>query len=221
MYILNHAAEKIAKFNSGISSTVTFYHDVLNARGENKSLVDESGNVGDTFLGMIEEAVRYYFKMDRGGRMGDKEEFIKRLKRKVASDKMKETLARLRDVNIVSPNLDDYKSDAEQLYESFSSGEDGLSADGSYFYVGATKVMHCLLPEPFVMLDKNVAKAVLNLRPPQYYSFTQFWTTMSKCRNELLEWRRIYGKTDSLLVLDLKPTTLTRIFDKCASTMGK
>jgi len=221
MYILKNAEQKIAKFNSGISSKVKFYHDVLNAREENKSLVDESGNIGENSLSMIEKALRHYFKMARGGRMGSEEEFIKKLESKLESDKIRRILARLRDVSIVSPNLEDYKSDAEKLYEPLSNCENGLSVDRTGFYVGATKVMHCLFPELFVMLDQNVAKTVLNLRPPQYYNFTQYWKAMNKCRNELMEWQKLYGNTDSLLELDLKPTTLTRIFDKCASTMGK
>jgi len=85
--------------------------------------------------------------------------------------------------------------------------------------VGATKVMHCLFPELFVMLDQNVGKA-LGYRPGQYNNFFCYWNAMDICRNELEEWVEINNNTDSLLQLDTQPTTLPRIFDKCASIMS-
>lgn len=220
MNILKNADQKIRKFNSGISPNVVFYHDVLSARGENKSLVRESGRVGDKFLGMIEEALRGYFGMDRGGRMGDKEEFLKRLKDKLNSGEIKRVLIKLRDLCIIYAKLQDYESDVKQLYETLSNPENGLSTGKAYFCVGATKIMHCLFPELFVMLDKYVGCA-LGYLPGEYNNFEAYWATMNICRQELKEWQELYGSTDSLLELDQKPTTLTRIFDKCASTMGK
>jgi len=129
-------------------------------------------------------------------------------------------LATLRAATIVSPTLEHYKSEAEGLYEFLSNREDGLSADGSYFCVGTTKLRHCLLPELFVMLDQNVGKAVLEYSTGQYNNFASYWKVRKGCRDELLEWRKLYGSTDSLLNLDYEPTTLTRIFDKCTSIMA-
>jgi hypothetical protein len=43
---------------------------------------------------------------------------------------------------------------------------------------------------------------------------------MNICREELDEWKEMYGNTDALLQLDLPPTTLPRIFDKCTFIMG-
>ena len=70
--------------------------------------------------------------------MGSEEEFVNRLRNKLASDGTKKILAILRDVTIMSPNIKHYKLDAEELYGPFSSPEDGLSSDGSRFCVGTT-----------------------------------------------------------------------------------
>ena len=152
--------------------------------------------------------------------MGSEKEFVGRLTNKLGVGEVKRILARLRDVSIISPNLEDYKSDAQELYESLSNPKGGLSADGTCFCVGATKVMHCVLPEFFVMLDKNVGKAV-GFSSGRYNNFASYWRVMETCRAELLEWQTEYGNTDSLLALDDEPTTLTRVFEKCAFKIGK
>jgi len=220
MRILTDAAQKIRAFNDLSNDDPRDYHLVLLAREGEKSLVDSHGNVSDKLLAMIDKALRGYFMMNRGSRMGSKEEFVNKLRNKLASYETKRILATLRDVTIISPSLEDYKLDVEKLYESLSNCEDGLSVDGSYFCVGTTKLMHCLLPELMVMLDQNVGKTVLNYSPGQYNNSVSYWKVMKICRDELMEWQRRCGSTSSLRNLDCEPTTLTRIFDKCAFIMA-
>ena len=76
--------------------------------------------------------------------MGSEEEFVERLENNLRNNEMKNILARLRDATITAHDLQDYQSSTEKLYESLSNREHGLSADRTYFCVGATKVMHCL-----------------------------------------------------------------------------
>ena len=102
------------------------------------SVVGRGGNASNKILVMIDKALRGYFMMSRGNRMGSEEEFVNRLRNKLASDGTKKILAILRDVTIMSPNIKHYKLDAEELYGPFSSPEDGLSSDGSRFCVGTT-----------------------------------------------------------------------------------
>ncbi len=218
MEVLNNAAEKIKAFNSNPKDRPReSYHCVLRARAGKKSVVDEDGSVSGEYLRMIDWALRSYFMMNRRNRMGSEEEFVNKLMQKLSRNETKKILARLRDVTILSTNLEDYGSDAEELYECLSNCENGLSADGTYFCVGATKVMHCLFPELFVMLDRNVGKTALKQSSGQYNNFASYWKIMRKCKGELVEWQELYGSTKSLLKLDLEPTTLTRIFDKCAT----
>jgi len=220
MYILKNAEQKIVKFNSRSYGELALYHGILNARGDKKSLVDEAGNVSDGFLEMIEATLRGYFGM--GKRMlNDKGGFIKNLSNKLESDEARNVLTKFSGKCISSPNLADYRSDVEVLYERLSAkGQDRLSQKDYRFCVGATKIMHCLFPELFVMLDKYVGCALGYLQG-EYNNFEAYWATMNICRQELKEWQELYGSTDSLLRLDLKPTTLARIFDKCATIMGK
>ncbi|MEI9476122.1 MAG: hypothetical protein WCO26_06070 [Deltaproteobacteria bacterium] len=219
MIILENAAGKITEFNNYPDRPRESYHQVLTARAGTRSFVQENGNITDSHLYLIDWALRSYFMMNRGNRMGAQEEFISKLANNLRNNETKSILARLRDVTIIAPEVQHYKSDAEKLYESLSNREHGLSADGTYFCVGATKVMHCLFPELFVMLDQNVGKAV-GYRPGQYNNFWSYWKVMDVCRHEIEEWKEIHGSIDSLLQLDLPPTTLPRIFDKCASIMG-
>lgn len=219
MKILENAAEKIREFNNSKDRPRESYHQVFTARTGRRSFVDENGNISDRHICLIDRALRSYFIMNKGNKMGGKEEFVNKLGNNLRDNETKSILAKLRDVTITAHDLQDYKSDAEKLYESLSNCEHGLSADGTYFCVGATKVMHCLFPELFVMLDKNVGKAV-GYRPGQHNNFWSYWKVMDICKNELKEWEKINGSTDGLLQLDLPPTTLPRIFDKCASIMG-
>jgi len=210
MEVLSHAAEKIEEFNSYADRPRESYHQVLTARA-GQTLVLENGNISDAHLYLIDWALRSYFMMNRGNRMGNTEEFVNRLRNKLMDNEINSILIRLRDVSITALNLHDYQLDMEKLYESLSNCERGLSVDGTYFRVGATKVMHCLFPELFVMLDQNVGKAV-GYRAGQYNNFQSYWHVMDICREELTEWEGIYGTTDTL--------PLPRIFDKCASIMG-
>jgi hypothetical protein len=85
--------------------------------------------------------------------MGGSESFVSKLGNILRDNETKNILAQIRDLTITAHNLQEYKLNSENLYESFSNPEHGLSADGTYFCVGATKVLHCLFPELFVMLD--------------------------------------------------------------------
>jgi hypothetical protein len=220
MKIFENAAEKIREFNNYPKDRPReSYHQVLTARAGRGSFVHENGNISERNLYLIDLALRSYFMMNRGNRMGGTEEFVNKLGNNLWGNETKSILAKLRYVSIIAHNLQDYKSEAERLYECLSNCEHGLSSDGTYFCVGATKVMHCLFPELFVMLDQNVGKAV-GYRPGQHNNFWSYWKVMEICRNEIEEWEIIHGSTDTLLQLDLPPTTLPRIFDKCASIMG-
>lgn len=111
------------------------------------------------------------------------------------------------------------KTDVEKLYAALSvGGENGLSRWCYRFDVGATKIMNFLFPDLFVIVDRYVKKAVHS--SGELY-FGKYWDIMMICRGELREWEQHHGNLDSLLRLDTKPTTETRIFDKCAFVIGK
>lgn len=225
MIILRNADEKIRVFNNEYPEDLPreSYHNVLTAREGSMSFVSPDGNVNMNNLERIDWALRSYFRMNKGGRMGDTEEFLNRLRIKLQSEQIRNMLVRFRDVSITFPNIMNYESDAGKLYESFSNPNDGLSSGGIKFCVGATKVMHCLFPEFFIMLDKRVAKTICATVPTfgnNYNNFLSYWRAMMICRNELKAWQEENGDLDRLLNLDVPPITLTRIFDKCAYIMN-
>jgi len=216
--ILENVAEKIKKYDGCHKSRKynSAYRRVLEARGGKHCLVDEEGNVSEKSLQVIEKAL-IDFEMGGHGQMD--RGFKDRLKQKLEAGETKEVLKKFRNVQIYSPNLKEIKSDAEKLYNTLSvSGEDGLSARKDCFDVGATKIMNFLFPDLFVIVDKNVKKALHKSGP---LNFKKYWDIMMICHEELDEWKKSHGTLGNLLELDSKPTTLTRIFDKCAFIMGK
>ncbi len=145
--------------------------------------------------------------------------FKTRLRNKLGNTEVREILQDFRRIKINSPNVESIKNNVEKLYEDLSNKENGLSARGDKFEVGTTKTLTFLFPELFVIVDSNVKKALhkTGLGAP----FNKFWSVMNVCRNELEDWEETHGHLDSLLELDISPTTLTRIFDKCAFVTGK
>jgi len=225
--VFKNAYKKINNYNKQNKAMQynSAYRRVLNARMGNRCLVDETGNVSESSLQVVEDALRA-FEMARFGQMDDK--FKERLKKKLENVAIRTILKRLRNVRIDSPSLQEYESAIERLYNTLSStGSDGLSATGKRFDVGATKIMNFIFPELLVMVDKNVAKALVNerlIKIPRKgstydFSFKSYWKVMLICRQELEEWKKLHKGIQSLLGLDREPTTLTRIFDKCAFSM--
>lgn len=197
------------------------YEKVLEARRGNRCLVDQSGNVDERSLEAIECALKAF---DMGRQMDER--FADKLKSKLSRIEIKRTLRKFRDFTICSQTIAELKTDVQDLYGALSAaGDDGLSADPQHrFSVGATKIMNFLFPELSVIVDSNVQKAI-NCYIPDFDKWTldsdRYWQVMMICAKELGEWKEQRGGLDRLLKLDSKPTTLTRIFDKCAFIIGK
>jgi len=214
--ILENLADRIKKYDGQCKARKYnyAYKRVLEARKGNSCLVDEDGNVSGKSLKVIEQTLSD-FEMDRQMGVG----FSKKLKKKLENNEIRAVLNKFRNVRIDSPNLNEFKLDAKKLFKTLSSsGENGLSARQDSFEVGATKIMNFLFPELFVMVDRYVKKA---LHKSGSLPFRKYWDIMMICRQELEEWKELHGTIDNLLELDTKPTTLTRVFDKCAFVMGK
>lgn len=199
--------------NAGDSNSPS-YRRILEARGSDSSNVDANGHVTEQTLQLIKEVLRDKFDMYH--QVGDT--FPQKLSKKLQDARVKAILIRIRNLSICSTSLEDLKPDTDELYASLSApGPSGLSFRSDHFCVGATKTMNFLFPELFVMLDRCVAKA-LCLNP--YNKFSVYWSVLRLCHDDLEEWRNIRGSLDSLVALDVPPTTSVRIFDKCATVMG-
>jgi len=215
--ILENVAEKIKEYDAQCKAPKynATYRRVLKAREGDCCLVDADGNVSERALKVIEDALRAF---EMGRQMGGK--FRERLRKKLEDDEIRSILKRFRNLCIDSLDLKEFKDDVKRLYEALSaSGSSGLSSRQDSFEVGATKIMNFLFPELFIMVDSNVKKAVGRSGPG--VPFGKYWDIMMICRRELEEHKKVQGSYNSLLESDIKPTTLTRIFDKCAFIMGK
>lgn len=217
--VLENAEDKINKYNSydrlhKSGRYNSAYHRVLNARRGGPCLVDDDGNVNEGSLVIIEEAL-IAFDMDR--QMDNR--FKDRLRKKLSNVDIRVLLKRFREFTILSSNIEETKSGTQDFFETLrAANQGGLSSRGDRFSVGATKIMKFLFPELFVIADQWVSKGLRKIGPIDSW---KYWSVMMICRRELEEWQKTRGDLKSLMELDQQPTTLTRIFDKCAFGMGK
>lgn len=203
----------------------TAYRRVLLGRADGVSLVDENGNITEQSIRLIEYGLRE-FDMERGGAMNINIQgvtFRNRLTNKLHSDNIRMILIRLRNLRIETGEWQNYREDVKTLYQTLSEdGENSLHTQEKRFDVGTTKILNFIFSELFVMLDRNVAKNLINRRLIRFvrkgstyqFSFEKYWEVMSLCYNQLEEYRNRYGNIQQLLEYDEPPTTLTRIFDK-------
>jgi hypothetical protein len=204
------------------------YHAVLKARRGKRCLVDDTGSISEESLQAVKSTLRV-FDMDKY-MAGN---FTAGLKEKLHLDEIKNTLKKFSDTRVYSlPQTDEviaqFKAGVRKLYEVLSvEGEDSLDRRSYRFDVGTTKIMNFLFPELFVIADRHVRKAV---HKSGELHFEKYWDIMMICQGELQEWREQHHDFHSflrlcdfhsLLRLDSGPTTVTRIFDKCAFVMGK
>ncbi|MBI4287624.1 MAG: hypothetical protein HY671_04235 [Chloroflexi bacterium] len=219
IWILNDGEDKLKawyQYHPNASAPNSPYRMVLKARGGATSNVDPSGKMSNSTLNLIDKTLWGPFKMRR--QMVEEAEFKQRLVSKLAKKPVRDAVIRLRDANISLDNPAKFREEARILYEELSAGGPGcLSQEDKAFCVGATKTMHFLFPEFLIMLDKWAAWGV---GYKKYNNLKAYWEVLELCKAELDERRVRYGTLDTLLELDVPPTTPTRIFDKRAYVMG-
>jgi len=214
--VFDRVTAKLAKYDKQPKSTTynSAYHKILNARAGESCLVNEDGSVDEASLQVVEQGLLAF---DMGVQMD--ETFIDKLRKKLNQVENKKLLRTFRGFSILSPNIEDIKSETENFFFNLSDkGEDCLSSDNNRFGVGATKIMNFLFPDLFVIADSNVRNGLHQIN---YLDFKVYWAILMLCHNQLIELRRTYGDFKRLLRLDKQPTTLVRIFDKCAFVMGR
>jgi hypothetical protein len=215
--ILNNAAIKVKTYNEPKDANrrkrgrrYNFaYHEIL----QHQPLVDESGRVGTDSLNLIVKGLKQFDMNRQMDRL-----FGQRLEGKLGDGDTPRIITELRRARIDKADLWQLKDRVEALYQRLAeAGDRGLAILGKRFDVGATKIMNFLLPEFSVIVDHNVADA---LNKTSLHQFERYWWVMASCRRELDAWRELNGDLSSLLEVDENPTTLTRIFDKCAFVVG-
>lgn len=100
-------------------------------------------------------------------------------------------------------------------------GSESLHQGGKEFHVGATKILHFINPELFIIVDSNASRAFKSFHDVAFrnttkpgYSSDRYLQCMSHAKQEIIE----YGISDFCA---LEPgTPLTRIYDKLTFVTG-
>jgi hypothetical protein len=195
------------------------YCKVLEARGGKGCLVDDDGSISESSLSVVAKSLRVFLPETN---------FVERpdtkLQEKLSSNEIMVALRNLRLLKISSlpqiESVQELRTYTNKLYEVLSAGgEESLDKIGQRFDVGASKTMNFIFPDLFVIADDNVMYCCF--KGHWALDFERYWQVMLICQGELQDWQQQHGDMDRLLKLDMKPTTATRIFDKCAFIMGK
>lgn len=213
--ILEHVSRRIAEYDR---QSPRRYNDaadsVYSARRESRCGAD--GHLEAMVEGL--EA----FGMSRVmGTKGDRHsQWTKRFQQRV--EIVIDVLGRLTEASLVTVNLETHRQTISDCYESLS----GASKDDSSIWrkgdrivnspVGATKVLHWIVPELFIMVDANVRRAFKHCYP-EISGKDAAGTYLEQMQAAQREIREL-GEELPLLCDDLP---VARVFDKVAFVVGK
>jgi hypothetical protein len=136
--------------------------------------------------------------------------------------RIRATLAQLMIESITTVDLDRHADVIRAAYELLATSGDGrLGAHPTTFHVGATKILHFLNPELFLIVDSNAARALRSAYGIPYetsgrpgYSADRYLEALRAVQQAIVA----YGPGE-FAALE-RGTPLTRIFDKIAFTSG-
>ncbi len=133
-------------------------------------------------------------------------------------DILQDNLVGLANLNLVTANLSSMRSEIETAYNRIAKG---CGVSGKEFHVGATKILHWLFPDLFIMLDRHAAAAFQKHYKVGFRQTTQPGYTLDKyfkCLEHAREEINDFG-VDRFRALE-SGTPLARIFDKIAFVVG-
>lgn len=216
--ILENAVSKIAQFNEEGWHYNLVAREIYRVRSQVKNPFDES------YLPYIIAGLATF---DMGRMMGTRKYslengcFAARLLSKLQLVKM--SLEPLIIFNLMSIDLREHSDEIKKAYEMLSAtGPGALHQDETKsFHVGASKVMHFLSPELFIMVDSNAARAFKTAHNVPFknttqpgYSAHRYIECMKLARMDISEFGGDNFKA-------LEPNTpITRIYDKLTFVTG-
>jgi len=120
--------------------------------------------------------------------------------------------------SIFNANIDKISNNISQAYEILANGgQDGLNAQGNDFHVGATKLLHFINPELFMIIDSNTAAALRNNFKSPYKNTAQPGYSSAKYIQSLTAIKTVLVDYGEKQFRSLEPATPSmRIFDKIA-----
>lgn len=213
--IVKNAALKIDRFNEEGQHYNLVADEIYRVRREIESPFIES------YLPYIIAGLAIF---DMGRMLGysqDNGNFVVRLRTKL--QKIKPLLEQINAINLLSIDLHDHSGEICQVYNTLSSTGPGAlhQNQAKAFYVGASKVMHFLNPELFIIIDSNAARAFKAAHDVPFrnatrpgYSAERYIECMTFAQMDIYQ----YGG-DKFQALEPN-TPLTRIYDKLTFVTG-
>jgi hypothetical protein len=219
--ILVGAKEKIARFNS-IGLHYNLVADAVYKKRETLESMFNQEYLPYIVAALISFEMERMMGPDRASRYDIKAGgFATQLSQKL--EKIQPLLLHLTSSNISNIDIQKERHKIAEAYEVLAKeGEDGLNRREGQFHVGATKILHFLYPNVFLIIDSNAAKA-FGLPPHQIsfrnttqpgYTADKYIDCMKCAQKDILD----YG-VDQFCALEPE-TPLARIYDKLTFITG-
>jgi len=218
--ILDNAPEKVDRYNQLCVHYNLVADGIYGARGECDNLF------GGAFLPFL---VAGLISFGLGRMMGSGPEtrydparggFAARLMEKLQT--IQQYLHHLTNIRLCEVNLAEERDNIVNTYRQLSSGGGrSLNQTGDEFHVGATKIMHFLCPELFVIIDSNAARAFRMAHNVDYRNTTQPGYTADKyieCLSYAQADINTLGTVEFCALEDGTP--MARIYDKLSFATG-
>lgn len=219
-YILENAMEKIKKFDH-----IGLHYNLVADQVYKMRFRKGTDPFSQSYIRYL---IAGLISFDMGRMMGSGkyeikyEGFARRLYRKITQ--IQTICEQIIDSKIIQIDLNHHSSAIENVYHILSeNGEGALNEDNKdHFYVGATKILHFLNPNLFIIVDSNAAKAFRKTHNVRYRKGTQPGYTKEKyleCMTRVKEDITAFGLED-FKALDPN-TPITRIYDKLTFISGQ
>jgi hypothetical protein len=218
--ILDNAPEKVHRYNQLCVHYNLVADGIYRARGECENLF------GIDFHPFLVAAL---ISFDLGRMMGSGAEtrydpahggFAARLMEKLQT--VQQYLHHLTNVRLCEVNPVEERENIVRAYRQLSSGGNrSLNQTGDEFHVGATKIMHFLCPELFVIIDSNAARAFRMAHNVNYRNTTQPGYTADKyieCLSHAQADINDFGIAEFCTLENGTP--MARIYDKLSFATG-
>ena len=211
--ILRNAKRKIGDFNK-----IGLHYNLIA-----KEVYHERLSCADPFnQSFTRHIIAGLISFDIGRMMGKVEEaydfegngFGSRLKLKLG--KISPNLELLMNLSLTEIDLHKHKQNILEVYSELAADGEGALNNRGHFHVGATKILHFLNPELFIIVDSNAVKAFKETHHVKAgYSSQRYLERMELARQDIQEF-----PLDKFKALE-PDSPITRIYDKLTFMTGK
>lgn len=231
--ILKDASDKVTRFNKIGVHYEAVYHHVIRKRMAISEIYDDE-YIDCITAGLISFDMQRFMGTDKYLATGN-ECWGVRLKNKLNPHRSDLEFVRSFKIQNIDLQDKDLKSAISAIYDSLAEpGNDGLSVRNKreMFRVGATKILHFLIPDLFVIIDSNAERELkkhYNYSKPNI-SGERYLQSMKFYQGELNSWKGIHSDPnfDRLIKTDNawrtyrgdRSTPIPRIIDKCTFAGG-